>query len=285
MSFSTKRNASANDINLQLGLYVASCRVQQKLLLDVREMSFRNALLARSRQSLVLVRALSFTVVLVCAASLKGEVVTVPPDLSPGDQYRLTFTTSQTRNALSPNIEDYNDFVQSLANASTELATLGAEWRVIGSTSEVDAITNTDTDPSILDIPIYRIDGELAVPNYGELWNMFGLQSLVRLNVDEFGDLIPTPPLAEGVPVFHGSTRRGRVGLPLGGPDETLRIGFANGGIGQYLNGSAMRPSAQGHFYALSEVLTVVPEPSSSSVVVTLLFALFVFARRTRQET
>jgi hypothetical protein len=87
---------------------------------------------------------------LIFAASLNGEVVPVPLDLSPGDQYRLTFTTSQTRDALSSDIQDYNDFVQSLADTSPALAELGAEWRVIGSTAEVDAIANTDTEPTDL---------------------------------------------------------------------------------------------------------------------------------------
>jgi hypothetical protein len=44
------------------------------------------------------------------------------------------------------------------------------------------------------------------------------------------------------------------------------------------LIGSFSRPSAAGHFYALSEVLTVVPEPSSAAMVlffITMGFGTF----------
>ena len=68
-----------------------------------------------------------------------------PLDLEPGDQYRLIFTTSQRRDATSSDIGVYNDFVQSVANSSPELAALGVEWRAIGWTSKVSALENTST--------------------------------------------------------------------------------------------------------------------------------------------
>ncbi len=54
-----------------------------------------------------------------------GTVVTVPTDLNPGDQYRLVFVTNGTRDAQSTDIADYNTFVTTEANLSTELAALG----------------------------------------------------------------------------------------------------------------------------------------------------------------
>ena len=40
----------------------------------------------------------------------KAIPITTPTDLSFGDQYRLAFVTTDTRNALSADIEDYNAF-------------------------------------------------------------------------------------------------------------------------------------------------------------------------------
>ena len=99
---------------------------------------------------------------------VEAEVIIPPQGLEPGDQYRLIFTTSERRDATSRNIDDYNDFVQSVADSSPELAALDSEWRALASTVAVDAVDNgmltfTRSDPGI---PIYRVDGELFVPDY-----------------------------------------------------------------------------------------------------------------------
>ena len=69
-----------------------------------------------------------------------------------GDQYRLAFFTSATTTAESADIATYNAWVQGLANASTAYdigADDGVTWKVIGSTSEVDARDNTSTNPTV----------------------------------------------------------------------------------------------------------------------------------------
>ena len=45
------------------------------------------------------------------ASAVQAAIVTVPTGLNPGDQYRLVFVTSGTRDATSTNIADYNTFV------------------------------------------------------------------------------------------------------------------------------------------------------------------------------
>jgi len=47
--------------------------------------------------------------------------IVVPDSLAVGDQYRLTFLTTETRNALSSNIKDYNAFVTTQANERTNI--------------------------------------------------------------------------------------------------------------------------------------------------------------------
>ncbi|MFM7786866.1 MAG: PEP-CTERM sorting domain-containing protein, partial [Microcystis panniformis] len=91
---------------------------------------------------------------LVTASAAQAALVVVPPGLNPGDQYRLVFVTSGTRNATSSNINDYNTFVTNQVTGSalaTQLTTAGFNlgtitWKAIGSTSATSAKVNTGTD-------------------------------------------------------------------------------------------------------------------------------------------
>ena len=51
-----------------------------------------------------------------------AEIISVPPGLEPGDQYRLAFVTSTTMVATSTDIATYNDFVTASAESSAPLA-------------------------------------------------------------------------------------------------------------------------------------------------------------------
>jgi hypothetical protein len=94
-----------------------------------------------------------------------AQITTVPPGLNPGDPYRLVFITKdKIFTATSPNIATYDAAVTSQANTSAELVALGTNWRVIGSTSLVDAKDHTDTDDSPAGpngLQIYRLDGKI----------------------------------------------------------------------------------------------------------------------------
>src|SRR5690242_18076131 len=105
------------------------------------------------------VTAISLFACVATAARTDAALITVPPSLSVGDQYRLVFVTSTARNATSTNIADYNTFVTNTANGVAELVSLGTTWKVIGSTSSVSARDNTGTNPSSTGVPIYRLDG------------------------------------------------------------------------------------------------------------------------------
>ena len=104
-----------------------------------------------------------------------AQITTVPPDLNPGEPYRLVFITKdKSFTALSPDILHYDALVTSQAHWSAELRALDTKWRVIGSTSSVDAKTHTDTDDSPAGangVPIYRLDGKIIANNYDDLWD------------------------------------------------------------------------------------------------------------------
>ncbi|MEI7908058.1 MAG: autotransporter-associated beta strand repeat-containing protein [Verrucomicrobiota bacterium] len=100
-----------------------------------------------------------------------GEILPVPVGLQPGDQYRLVFVTSGTRDATSASIADYNAFVAAAATAVPALNALGTTWTCIGSTGGTNANANTltrGTDPSA---PMYNLGGWLVATGNTALWN------------------------------------------------------------------------------------------------------------------
>ena len=56
--------------------------------------------------------------VLMSAANVFAAIITLPTSLSPGEEYRLAFVTSGTRDATATDIADYNTFVTDAANES-----------------------------------------------------------------------------------------------------------------------------------------------------------------------
>jgi hypothetical protein len=84
--------------------------------------------------------------------------------------YRLVFITSANHDALSTDITVYNAWVQSLATAA---GLPGNDWRVIGSTDDVDARDNTGTNPNVeTGVPIYLVDGITKVADdNADLWD------------------------------------------------------------------------------------------------------------------
>ena len=57
-----------------------------------------------------------FSVLVLAASVAYAEPVRQPPGIEPGESYRLVFVTLQTRDARSSDIEDYNAFVQGVAD-------------------------------------------------------------------------------------------------------------------------------------------------------------------------
>ena len=71
-----------------------------------------------------------------------AAAITLPAGLNPGDPYRIIFVTSTLRDATSSIMADYNTFVTDAANTDAHLAALGTQWFLLGSTVEVNALTN-----------------------------------------------------------------------------------------------------------------------------------------------
>jgi hypothetical protein len=188
-----------------------------------------------------------------------GEVITRPSSLNPGDQYRIAFVTSGGRNAQSANIADYNSFVSTQANLNPTLAALGTSWTAIGSTISIEARDNTNTNPSFIGVPIFRLDGSKIANNNADLWDG-AIENFLQL--DQMG-------ATKIGYVWTGSVNSGqREPSNELGTSTTLLVARGRTDYSGYgwVNSFYASPALQLSLYGISGVLTVpisVPEPTS----------------------
>ncbi len=177
----------------------------------------------------------------------------VPPDwplkpsgLEVGDQFRLLFITSTTRDGTSMDIADYNSHVQSAAAAGhTAIREFSSQFRVVGSTATVDARDNTMTTGT--GVKIYWLNGAKVADNYSDFYDG-GWDSYAWKN--ENGGT------AAGA-VLTGSNNDGtkHVSYPLGSPSGLTERGSS--GTGSPFSDSITFNTSVDSFYALSPVFEV----------------------------
>jgi hypothetical protein len=142
------------------------------------------------------------------AVVARADLLLVPAGLHPGDQFRVVFLSSATRDAASSDIADYDQFITGLAVAAGIDTYFGAPvtGRAIGSTAAVPAIDRLPKDFG--SPPLYRLDGGLVSSSTGTLWVM-GPTGL-PITVTESGVNIG------GAAVWTGTLRDGTAFEPLG---------------------------------------------------------------------
>lgn len=200
-----------------------------------------------------------FLLVVSAPEAASAAPMTIPSGLNPGDQYRLAFVTSTGHDAMSADVADYNAFAASLANAVPALSALGTTWTVLASTAAVDARDNTLTNPGLATgVAIYNLGGSLVAGNNADLWDG-ALQAPIQF--DETGTSLSV--------VVHTGTDTAGQGIPssqLGEPGITA--GYSTATTSLWLTG---QPGDNWFFetslYAISGVLTVVPEPASLTLL------------------
>ena len=179
-----------------------------------------------------------------------------PSGLVGGDKFRLLFITFTGYSSANTDIEGYNTYVQSQANAAnahTDIKAYNSHFRVLGSTADVDARDNTRTNPNdYTSVPIYWMGGAKVADNYGDFYDgsWDSEMSSGRAGI----------PSNSAYTLWTGSENQG-TRASAGGVYQTLgstsvRIGRLNG-AGEPLSSSNGAPATNLHYYALSNIFVV----------------------------
>ena len=108
------------------------------------------------------------------AAAVPANWALTPTGLTVGAKFRLVFLSSTRRDALSPDIADYNTFVQDLATAGhAAIQAYSAGFRVVGCTEDTDARDNTSTTftETAKGVPTYWLNGAKAADDYEDFYD------------------------------------------------------------------------------------------------------------------
>ena len=204
----------------------------------------------------------------------------LPAGLSPGDNYRVVYVTSLTTTALSTDIDDYNIHAQNDASQSATLNALGSTWKAVGSTSAVDAIDNTASQPDAGDqFPIYTTGGARVANDYTDLWDGSLLAKITDINGNEVN---------EGVPVWTGTNTAGTEKFTSGNSQALggfpPMTGFPSAINSDWIEVDGAGGESSFQMYAMSGLVAAVPEPSFYAMVSGLGLLGFAVARRRAQS-
>ena len=182
-----------------------------------------------------------------------------------GDTYRLVFVSEGTIAASSTDIATYNAFVQAEAASSTTYTNLGTvTWTAIASTATVNAQVNTGTASGSSE-SVMLINGTTIVANnYGDMWDGAVDNRINRTqnNISRQGNFPNTPIWGSWTAVWSGTNGSGATSSALG--TSTVRHGLMQDSLNMWITRSTSGDNTiLLPMYGMSEVLTVIPEPSS----------------------
>lgn len=218
-------------------------------------------------QSLAVFLLLVLALVAARSPVARAAAITTPPGLNPGDQYRLIFVTTGTRDGSSQDIAVYNAFATAQVSAIPALAALNTTWTAVASTGcpgftqaglcdktrpAVNARDNTNTNPNVaIGLPIFGLNGLRIANNNADLWDGSLLNAITNQNGTQ-----PSVSVLTGTST-NGTGPNGPLGCNCG-----LDHGSSNATNGFWTGGNAGAASTvQRAFYAMSGVLTV-PQPT-----------------------
>ena len=184
----------------------------------------------------------------------------IPPGLGVGDSFRLLFVSSVTELGTFDAIDTYDKHVRAAADSGhPDIRAYGSHFRVLASTSSIDARDHTGTTYTVDDagVPIYWLGGDKVAENYSDFYDGEWDSNASR---DELGS-------AAGVneEPFTGSKSDGtkfpgeHIGTTEG---SSARVGKPTE-LGKELDAGKNRANTQaGTFYGLSGVFTVIRDVS-----------------------
>ncbi|MCH7228726.1 Ig-like domain-containing protein [Haloferula sp. A504] len=175
-----------------------------------------------------------------------------------GDTYRLVFCTSSGISAISSNITTYNNFVQTLADASPLGigTTEGVTWKAIASTPSISARDNASLDPNGTGTSVWLVDGTTCVAD--DYADLFGDGTMnVAIGKSETGG----QPLYAGTyrDVWTGSDTSGNIkdNDALGAADGTSKGGLITNWRRGWIDRFSIDKNEVRPLYGISNLLTV----------------------------
>jgi hypothetical protein len=215
--------------------------------------------------------SLTMSVALLSATMLYAVSLPVPSGLKPGDKYQLIFVTNATHDATSSDISVYNSFVNHAANLAGIGTDYGLAWHAIASTASINAINNAPVLAHVYDFNC----GSVAA-NKAQFWNG-NPERMISIN--EFHQQITDC-------VWTGTDANGYA-------SSNQYLGAARPMYGvTYYDPGPWWVESQGsqwywntwnfHLYALSDPITVIPEPSVLTLLAigTVILSAYVWRRK-----
>ena len=197
----------------------------------------------------------------------------VPNGLTTGDQFRLMFLSSTTRNASSSDIADYNTFVQERAAAGhADIQAYSDSFTVVGCTAAVHARNNTASNFTSANkgVPIYWLGGAKAADDYDDFYD--GSWDDETNDKDETGANGPDTSQSANHP-FTGCDDDGtesfnsNLSAALGNPTGFVRTGLPDGNSGPISGPYNPSSTDTRPYYGLSAVFTVTEGTTEETVV------------------
>ena len=186
----------------------------------------------------------------------------IPEGVLPGQQFRLIFLTSTTRDSSSTDIDVYNTFIQNrLAVGHEVIGEYRSGFRVVGSTADVDARDNTVTTGT--GVRIYWLNGVRVADNYADFYD--GGWDNEAAPRDESGNALTGARIFVATGSLHNGTEDTRSG-GRGLGENAVRLGALDnddGGSGPLQSTITGSKTGGSRFYGLSQIFQVeqIPEP------------------------
>ncbi|MCY4123130.1 MAG: hypothetical protein OXG72_19665, partial [Acidobacteria bacterium] len=200
--------------------------------------------------------------------TVPGNWALRPSGLTAGARFRLLFLTNGRRDATSTDIADYNSFVQSSAKGGHSAITdsCGDLFKVVGSTSTVDARVNTLTRSTDTAASIYWLNGDKLADDYADFYDGTWDSYSKRFETGVAGP--------SEVGIFTGSNADGtRHTTQYLGSSDRIRAGVVVSSSINPINYEHLSRTGTQRFAALSPVFAVegvVPTASNPAVSVGL---------------
>jgi hypothetical protein len=202
----------------------------------------------------------------------------------------LVFITSTETTAVSDSLSDYDSYVQARADASSITALSTVTWQAVVSGEGIAARDHTGTNPGTdgSTTSIWLINGtEIIANNYNSFWsNRTNLNQAIDRTESNLA--VPNNVAPGGWDAWRGTWTGTLANGTISGTGinaASPTVGLANAGWGgfptdDWINRGTDADTSTYRLYAISEELTIIPEPSSLSLLVVGALAMGIRRRR-----